>query len=154
MSVGQIALVCLRNNLQLLANEVHLHLQFWQNLLSKLVGFPLDGGSNWGSSVSTSITTMSATNSVADSSVVVSSVKKVWETEEKRDEEEEWESYEDKTGGDIIAPAPSTTVSSLPCGSPVAGRIRHFSMLLGSCSGQSNKAKSNNTDHCLHIENF
>lgn len=141
----------------MLTDEVNLHLQFWQNLLSKLVGFPLDAGSNGGGGVSTSITsgsTTMSTDSVANASVMVSSVKKVWETEEKGDEEEEWESYEDQPGGDIIAPAPSATITSLPGGGPVAGRIRHLSMLLGSCSGQSNKAKSNNTDHYLHVENF
>lgn len=157
MSVGQIAFLVWfwrMNNLQLLTDEVN---QFWQNLLSKLVGFPLDGGGNWGSSVSTSITSdtasVSTSNSMTDS-VVVSSVKKVWETEEKGDEEEEGESYEDETGGDIVSPAPSTTITtSLPSGGPVAGRIRNFGIvLLGSCSGHSNKGKSNNTDNDLHFE--
>jgi hypothetical protein len=87
----------------LLANEVD---QFWQNLLSELVGFPLDGGSSSVGSVRTSITTDSTVSaSVSNSTVVVSSVEKVWKAEKKGDEEEEWESYEDETGGYIITPA-------------------------------------------------
>jgi hypothetical protein len=56
----------------LLTDEVN---QFWQNLLSKLVGFPLDAGSNGGGGVSTSITsgsTTMSTDSVANASVMVS----------------------------------------------------------------------------------
>lgn len=48
-------------------NKNLLHLQFWQNLLSELVGFPLDGSSNRRSGISTSVTAM-----VSISSVVVS----------------------------------------------------------------------------------